>query len=184
MGYDVRKVSRLTDISVDTVHHYVKKFREYFPGLKRGRFNRLVFSEEDVNFLVHIRTLNKVENLTLKEIKTKFREEGVDLSEMPAEEKKENNPEKKQVEYPIEKFEEFHNMLSTISDEYKALTENNAKVLEQNDDMKKMMNVLYTKLSHIELRQKKIIDDMNVGFWDRFKDLMLKPVRVPFLWKL
>ena len=197
----------MTDISIDTVHHYVKKFRKYFKGLKRGKFNRLMFSQIDVELLVKIRTLNKVENKTIKEIMQYCQEnksviENLNNNLGVVEEKNTEINGSKQVEtknvdilnineveksnevFPVEKLENFELMISDIKDEYKKLVENNNNMLGKTDDIKKMMNLLYTKLNSIENRQQKIIDDMSITIWDKLKGFLLKPVRVPFLWKL
>jgi len=200
-NYDVRKVSRMTDISVDTVHHYVKKFRKFFPGLRRGKFNALIFSDQDVEFLVRIRTMNKMENLTLAEIKeivkaehqnSKDDEENQeDRGEKVVETQVSNGMERPLENFPIEKLENFENMLTGIQEEYKSLTKNNRLVLAEteqlktkSEDLKNMMSLIYTKMNHIELRQQKIIDEVNRGFWTKLKAIFLKPIKVPFLWRL
>lgn len=201
-NYDVKKVSRMTDISVDTVHHYVKKFRKFFPGLRRGKFNALIFSDQDVEFLVKIRTMNKMENLTLAEIKKIIKSEHqnnkVEEVQNSFEKKEEetletttdNTMERPMENFPIEKLENFENMLTGIQEEYKTLTKNNQLVLAETDelktrseDLKNMMSLIYTKMNHIELRQQKIIDEVNRGFWTKLKAMFLKPIRVPFLWR-
>ncbi len=198
-NYDVKKVSRMTDISVDTVHHYVKKFRKFFPGLRRGKFNALIFSNEDVEFLIRIRTMNKMDNLTLSEIKKIIKDEHNNVKVTKKEEVV-NNREEENLKidtlerplekFPIEKLENFENMLTGIQEEYKNLSENNALVLSEteelktkSEDLKNMMSLIYTKMNHIELRQQKIIDEVNKGFWTKLKAMFLKPIRVPFLWR-
>ena len=198
MEYDIKQVSKMTDISVDTVHHYVKKFRKYFKGLKRGKFNSLVFSDCDIELLISIRTMNKMENKTLKEIMTYFRECNENNLNNPQTiikndvcDNNENSDDdiiniqsSENTVFPIKKIENFEIMISDIKDEYKKIIENNENILGKTDDLKKMMNLLYTKLNSIENRQQKMLDDMNVTVWDKLKGFLLKPVRVPFLWKL
>ncbi|MGM0609420.1 MAG: MerR family transcriptional regulator [Candidatus Muiribacteriota bacterium] len=201
--YDVKQVSEFTDISVDTVHHYVKKFRKYFKGLERGKFNRLIFSDCDVDFLMTIRTLNKMENLTIKEINNKFKNEGIpEVTKQVTINNEENISESSNINnFPIEKIEGVENALISLKSEfekfsevettlldmqnnYKEINSKNAVVTQRTEDIKKMMTQLYTKLSHIERKQEKIMEEVNTSFWTKIKSIMMKPVRIPFLWKL
>ncbi|MFA7577721.1 MAG: MerR family transcriptional regulator [Candidatus Muiribacteriota bacterium] len=184
--YDIKQVSEITDISIDTVHHYVKKFRKYFKGLKRGKFNSLVFSDCDIEFLITIRTLNKMENLTLKEIKHKLDKGEINPAEVSKNSKVEveNESETKKEIYAIEKIEEFEKMFEVIRSDYGKISEDNQVISQRTEDLKNMLNTIYSKLNHIELKQQKLIEEVNSNFWSKIKGFMLKPVRIPFLWKL
>jgi DNA-binding transcriptional MerR regulator len=59
----------MTGISKPVIYDYVKEFKNHFPGLSRGRYNALRFTEKDVELILKIRRQNKNENFSIDEIK-------------------------------------------------------------------------------------------------------------------
>ncbi|PCJ21517.1 MAG: hypothetical protein COB02_02675 [Candidatus Cloacimonadota bacterium] len=97
--YTIQEVAELTGITVRTLRNYLKSYEELVQP-KRGYYNSLIFSKEDINCFVMIKTLIK-DSFKKEEIIIKVQAE---LSEAkikedkPIEEIKENNTNNKIVE--------------------------------------------------------------------------------------
>lgn len=70
--YDITSVSKISEVSKPVIYEYVKDFKHYFPGLTRGRYNALRFTQADIDLILKIRKKNKTENQSIEEIKKEF----------------------------------------------------------------------------------------------------------------
>jgi DNA-binding transcriptional MerR regulator len=66
--YNFSQVVEKLNISENTLRNYLKVFHEFF-SFKRGEFNRIIFSEEDVEKIAKIYHHNRIENISTKYIK-------------------------------------------------------------------------------------------------------------------
>ncbi|MCO4783160.1 MAG: MerR family transcriptional regulator [Candidatus Cloacimonetes bacterium] len=99
--YTIQEVAELTGITVRTLRNYLKSYEELVQP-KRGYYNSLIFSKEDINCFVMIKTLIK-DGFKKEEIVTKVQSELEQIvqEEKTAEVKSETIPKKDAVDPPL-----------------------------------------------------------------------------------
>lgn len=109
--YTIQEVAELTGITVRTLRNYLKSYEELVQP-KRGYYNSLIFSKDDINCFVMIKTLIK-DGFKKEEIISKVQ---IELEQVNQEEKVGQSPEVKlEEETPIEPISEEKSLAQAVS---------------------------------------------------------------------
>lgn len=131
--YNFSQVVEELGISENTLRNYLKVFHEFF-SFKRGEYNRIIFTEEDVRKLGKIYHHNRIENISTKYIKRMLSERDETVSKKRIQDYFEGKFEAliKGVEELNERIQMQERVLMTLMSNYKNVQEKVSLVALEN----------------------------------------------------